>query len=166
MSRMLKHHIHPGFFLLFMWLCHLMEHQKVQGKPCSSVFSYSLRFPTTSTAVSLGWGEKERPGVSGTLFAATEKLFKVSFLFFFFASVPPDKTLCIRQCVRKASIKQVPYGTLQSETIWQVLQPSPGAYAEAATLCWWQPQLSRIPEHYSVSLGHRSASGDVAFNGD
>lgn len=33
--------------------------------------------------------------------------------------------------MRKASIKQVPYGTLQSETIWQVLQA-----LKAATPCW------------------------------
>lgn len=38
MFGMLKHHLHPGIFLLFMWLCHLMEHQKVQGKPSASVF--------------------------------------------------------------------------------------------------------------------------------
>uniref|UniRef100_A0AAQ4RQY8 Follistatin n=1 Tax=Gasterosteus aculeatus aculeatus TaxID=481459 RepID=A0AAQ4RQY8_GASAC len=34
MSRMLKHHLHPGFLLLFIWLCHLMEHQKVQAGNC------------------------------------------------------------------------------------------------------------------------------------
>ncbi|XP_038560536.1 follistatin-A isoform X2 [Micropterus salmoides] len=34
MFRMLKHHLHPGIFLFFIWLCHLMEHQKVQAGNC------------------------------------------------------------------------------------------------------------------------------------
>ncbi|XP_023124923.1 follistatin-A isoform X1 [Amphiprion ocellaris] len=34
MFGMLKHHLHPGIFLLFLWLCHLMEHQKVQAGNC------------------------------------------------------------------------------------------------------------------------------------
>lgn len=44
MFGMLKHHLHPGILLLFMWLCHLMEHQKVQGKPSASVFLLSSPF--------------------------------------------------------------------------------------------------------------------------
>lgn len=44
MFRMLKHHFHPGFFLLFIWLSHLMEHQKVQGKISSSIFLNYFRF--------------------------------------------------------------------------------------------------------------------------
>lgn len=57
---------------------------------------------------------------SGT-FRTTDKLFIILF-------VSGGKTSArIRRCVRKASIKQVPFGTLQSESTWQVLQPSPGA---------------------------------------
>lgn len=33
MFGMLQHHLHPGvLFFFFLWLCHLMEDQKVQGK--------------------------------------------------------------------------------------------------------------------------------------
>ncbi|CAG08591.1 unnamed protein product [Tetraodon nigroviridis] len=34
MFGMLKHHLHPGVLLFFVWLCHLMEHQKVQAGNC------------------------------------------------------------------------------------------------------------------------------------
>lgn len=119
MFRMLKHHLHPGIFLLFMWLCHLMEHQKVQGKLSSSVFSSSVLDKLRLLSVSEG------ARVSNSLICWNRETFQSQFSF----CPPADKnSLCIRQCVRKASIKQVPYGTLQSETIWQVLQQSPGAY--------------------------------------
>ncbi|KAK5598409.1 hypothetical protein CRENBAI_012053 [Crenichthys baileyi] len=35
MIGMLQHHLHPGvFFFFFLWLCHLMEDQKVQAGNC------------------------------------------------------------------------------------------------------------------------------------
>lgn len=89
MFRMLKHHLHPGFFLLFIWLCHLMEHQKVQGKLSSSVFFYSSRFGETSTCC------QPQNAPECRILAANEKLFKVSFLAFF-----PLIKLSLHQTVR------------------------------------------------------------------
>lgn len=37
MFGMLRRHLHPGIFFFLLWLCHLLEHQKVQGKLCSCV---------------------------------------------------------------------------------------------------------------------------------
>lgn len=95
MFRMLKHHLHPGIFLLFMWLCHLMEHQKVQGKLSSPVFCYSFRFWKTSTAVSL----KRRPSVEQP-YLLQPRNFSKSVSFFF---SPADKTLSASDsaCVKR-----------------------------------------------------------------
>lgn len=128
MFRMLKHHLHPGIFLFFIWLCHLMEHQKVQGKlPSSGLFFFLfLRF----WGWWCWWGGLKLPNAPVALCCCSRETFQ-SLPSFFPPSSPSSvlmiKTLCASDagCV-KASIKQVPYGTLQSETKCQVLQPSLG----------------------------------------
>lgn len=123
---MLKHHLHPGILLLFMWLCHLMEHQKVQGKTSASVLLLFAPFLSRNKLGRLSASEGVR--VPRGTFRTTDKLFIIKFSSLVFVFFSAEKTCArIRRCVRKASVKQVPYGTLQSESTWQVLQPSPGA---------------------------------------
>lgn len=159
MSRMLKHHIHPGFFLLFVWLCHLMEHQKVQGKPpSSSICCYFVRFLSNFHCCQSGRCKGERrPGRVGHFtWCCNRETFcfqkSVSFLWLL-SALGENKTSCASDsAVRKASTKQVPSGALQSGTRRQVLQPvSWRMYSETATLFGGSRSFSAWA--YSASLG-------------
>lgn len=77
MFGMLKHHLHPGILLLFMWLCHLMEHQKVQGKPPASVFLLFGHFLSRDKLRRLSALEGVR--VSSGTFRTSDKLFIIKF---------------------------------------------------------------------------------------
>lgn len=144
MFGMLKHHLHPGIFLLFMWLCHLMEHQKVQGKPSASVFLLFGPFLSRNKLGGLSGSAGVR--VPSGAFRITDKLFIIKFALSWFSPLLGKKPSArIRRCVRKASVKQVPYGTLQNEST-----ASFAALARRAVkpprCCRRQPQLCFIPD--------------------